>query len=103
MKKLRKAWKEKIDLSIIYKCFLVILDTFFINLSSFLALWIRFNMHISEIEPWYSESVLQHSGLEHVDHTGDICGFKALQQSLEICEYQGTGLRDRGLCVLCFG
>ena len=58
MKKLRKAWKEKIDLSIIYKCFLVILDTFFINLSSFLALWIRFNMHISEIEPWYSESVL---------------------------------------------
>lgn len=58
MKKLRKAWKEKIDLSIIYKCFLVILDTLFINLSSFLALWIRFNMHISEIEPWYSESVL---------------------------------------------
>ena len=58
MKKLRKAWKEKIDLSIIYKCFLVILDMFFINLSSFLALWIRFNMHISEIEPWYSESVL---------------------------------------------
>lgn len=51
--------KEKTDLSVVYKVCLVILDTVFINLSSFLALWIRFNMHVSEIEPWYLESVLQ--------------------------------------------
>lgn len=57
MKKYLKKLKEKSDLSIIYKYFLVILDVVFINLSSFLALWIRFNMKISEIEPWYIVSV----------------------------------------------
>ena len=38
MMKLLKKW----DLSIIYKALLVILDIVFINASSFLALWIRF-------------------------------------------------------------
>ncbi len=58
MKELKRKWKEKIDLSVTYKYFLVVLDAVFINLSSFLALWLRFNMHISEIESWYMESVL---------------------------------------------
>lgn len=57
MKKLMKKFKEKYDLSVIYKFFLVILDIVFINVSSFLALWIRFNLKITEIEPWYIESV----------------------------------------------
>ncbi len=57
MKKYLSKLKEKSDLSIIYKYFLVILDVVFINLSSFLALWIRFNMKLSEIEPWYIVSV----------------------------------------------
>lgn len=55
MKKLWKKW----DLSLIYKVFLIFLDIAFINVSSFLALWIRFNMHIEEI-PWdYAASVRQ--------------------------------------------
>lgn len=52
-----KKIKEKFDLSITYKYMLLILDIVFINTSSFLALWVRFNMHVSEIEPWYIESV----------------------------------------------
>ena len=54
MMKLLKKW----DLSIIYKALLVILDIVFINASSFLALWIRFNMQISEIPAEYYTSVL---------------------------------------------
>ena len=55
MKRLIRKW----DLSIVYKILLVILDIVFINLSSFLALWIRFNMKINEI-PWeYSNSVIE--------------------------------------------
>ena len=53
MMKLFKKW----DLSIVYKVLLVFLDIIFINVSSFLALWIRFNMHISEIPPEYADSV----------------------------------------------
>ena len=53
MMKLIKKW----DLSIIYKVFLVLLDIAFINISSFLALWVRFNMHISEIPIEYYTSV----------------------------------------------
>lgn len=52
-----KKWIQKWDLSIIYKVMLVILDIIFINVSSFLALWVRFNMHINEIPLEYSESV----------------------------------------------
>ena len=43
----------------IYKVLLVILDIIFINLSSFLALWVRFNMRVSEIEEQYVISVGQ--------------------------------------------
>lgn len=53
MMKLLKKW----DLSIIYKVMLVLLDIIFLNTSSFMALWIRFNMHISEIPPEYADSV----------------------------------------------
>ncbi len=55
MKRLIIKW----DLSIVYRSMLVLLDILFINLSSFMALWIRFNMHIAEIPPEYSNSVLE--------------------------------------------
>ena len=53
MMKLLKKW----DLSIVYKVLLVFLDITFINVSSFLALWIRFNMQVGEIPVEYAESV----------------------------------------------
>lgn len=53
MKQLIKKW----DLSIVYKILLLILDITFINASSFMALWIRFNMHIKEIPVEYYTSV----------------------------------------------
>lgn len=53
MMKLMRKW----DLSIIYKILLVLLDIIFINVSSFLALWVRFNMHSGEIPVEYSQSV----------------------------------------------
>lgn len=53
MMKLFKKW----DLSIVYKVLLVFLDLAFINVSSFLALWVRFNMHIGEIPIEYADSV----------------------------------------------
>lgn len=53
MMKLMRKW----DLSIIYKILLVLLDIVFINVSSFLALWVRFNMHSGEIPVEYSQSV----------------------------------------------
>jgi FlaA1/EpsC-like NDP-sugar epimerase len=52
-----RKWIQKWDLSIIYKIFLVILDIVFINASSFMALWVRFNMHIEEIPYEYATSV----------------------------------------------
>ena len=52
-----RKWLKKWDLSAIYKVFLVLLDIAFINISSFLALWLRFNMHLSEIPPEYYTSV----------------------------------------------
>lgn len=55
--KLINKFKVKYDLSVVYKVLLVILDIVFINVSSFLALWVRFNMRISEIEVWYIDSV----------------------------------------------
>lgn len=48
---------EKIDLSKLYKTLLVILDIVFINASSFMALWVRFNMHVDWIDGRYIESV----------------------------------------------
>lgn len=56
VKRLKKLI-EKYDLSVMYKVLLVLLDVLFINVSSFLALWLRFNMRISDIEPWYIVSV----------------------------------------------
>lgn len=41
-----KNWIKKWDLSIVYRAMLVILDILFINVSSFIALWVRFNMQI---------------------------------------------------------
>lgn len=56
MKTLKKLF-DKYDLSYIYKILLVCLDIIFINISSFMALWLRFNMRISEIDSIYIESV----------------------------------------------
>ncbi len=52
-----KKWIRKWDLSVIYKVFLVLLDIVFINISSFLALWIRFNMYLADIPIEYYTSV----------------------------------------------
>ena len=52
-----KNWIKKWDLSAVYKIMLVLLDIIFINASSFLALWVRFNMQMDEIPPEYMESV----------------------------------------------
>ena len=41
-----EKWIKKWDLSIVYRAMLVILDILFINVSSFIALWVRFNMQI---------------------------------------------------------
>ena len=51
-------WLKKWDLSAIYKVFLIVLDIIFINVSSFLALWIRFNMYLEEIPQEYYTSVV---------------------------------------------
>lgn len=48
---------RKCDLSIIYKIILIFLDIVFINISSFLALWVRFNMRSSDIPMEYLRSV----------------------------------------------
>lgn len=48
---------KKCDLSIIYKIILLFLDIVFINISSFLALWVRFNMRSSHIPVEYFQSV----------------------------------------------
>ncbi|SHJ51229.1 polysaccharide biosynthesis protein [Hespellia stercorisuis] len=53
MKKITERW----NLSFVYKLLYLILDAIFINVSSFLALWIRFNMHTSEIPIEYMTSV----------------------------------------------
>ena len=52
-----KEWMKKWDLSAIYKVFLVLLDIVFVNTSSFLALWIRFNMYTVDIPIEYYTSV----------------------------------------------
>ena len=50
---------NKWNRAVINKVLLLLLDIVFINLSSFLALWVRFNMHISEVPPVYIESVVE--------------------------------------------
>ncbi len=54
----KQLLKEKIENFPQHKVLLLILDIIFINLSSFLALWLRFNMKISDIELWYVDSIL---------------------------------------------
>ena len=58
MSKIGKTIKEKFDLSVIYRCFLIILDILFINLSSFLSIWLRFNMDMGEVDPSYLDSII---------------------------------------------
>ena len=52
-----RNWIKKWDLSIVYRALLVILDVLFINVSSFIALWVRFNMQMNEIPIEYAQSV----------------------------------------------
>lgn len=52
-----RNWIKKWDLSIVYRAMLVILDVLFINVSSFVALWVRFNMQMNEIPIEYAQSV----------------------------------------------
>ena len=53
-----RKWLKKWELSIAYKVLLVFLDILFVNVSSFVALWVRFNMHWNEIPPEYYTSVV---------------------------------------------
>lgn len=52
-----KKFLAKIDLSVVYKGILLLLDIVFINASSYIALLARFNMHIEEVPENYLHSV----------------------------------------------
>ncbi|GAB6953654.1 polysaccharide biosynthesis protein [Mediterraneibacter glycyrrhizinilyticus] len=54
----KQILKERIESFPQHKVLLIVLDIIFINLSSFLALWLRFNMKISDIELWYVDSIV---------------------------------------------
>lgn len=54
----KQSLKERVELFPQHKVLLIVLDIIFINLSSFLALWLRFNMKISDIELWYVDSIV---------------------------------------------
>lgn len=53
-----KKLDKKYDMGILVKLLLVLLDVISINLSSFLAIWIRFGLEVSEIEPKIVQSVI---------------------------------------------
>ena len=57
-KQIKQSLKERVESFPQYKVLLIVLDIIFINLSSFLALWLRFNMKISDIELWYVDSIV---------------------------------------------
>ena len=57
-KQIKQSLKERIESFPQHKVLLIVLDIIFINLSSFLALWLRFNMKISDIELWYVDSIV---------------------------------------------
>lgn len=57
-KQRKQSLKERVESFPQYKVLLIVLDIIFINLSSFLALWLRFNMKISDIELWYVDSIV---------------------------------------------
>lgn len=54
----KQSLKERVESFPQHKVLLIVLDIIFINLSSFLALWLRFNMKISDIELWYVDSIV---------------------------------------------
>ena len=54
----KQRLKERVESFPQHKVLLIVLDIMFINLSSFLALWLRFNMKISDIELWYVDSIV---------------------------------------------
>lgn len=54
----KQRLKERVESFPQHKVLLIVLDIIFINLSSFLALWLRFNMKISDIELWYVDSIV---------------------------------------------
>lgn len=57
-KQRKQSLKERVESFPQHKVLLILLDIIFINLSSFLALWLRFNMKISDIELWYVDSIV---------------------------------------------
>lgn len=59
MRNFVEEMKEKQLFSILSRIFLILLDIVIINLCSFLALWIRFNMNIEEIDERYLASVVE--------------------------------------------
>ena len=48
---------KKLDVSALYRVALIILDIIFINISSMMALFVRFNLHLADIPPEYYASV----------------------------------------------
>lgn len=58
MKNFLKKMNERYAFSILSKGFLAALDVVCINLSSFLALWLRYSMEVSFIEPRYMQSIV---------------------------------------------
>lgn len=57
-KQRKQSLKERVESFPQHKVLLIVLDIIFINLSSFLALWLRFNMKIRDIELWYVDSIV---------------------------------------------
>lgn len=59
MKNFVEEMKETQFFSLLSRMFLVLLDIVVINLSSFLALWLRFGMNIQEIDERYLASIIE--------------------------------------------
>lgn len=55
-KMVKKIWR-KYDLTVVSRVLMVVFDIIFINLSSFLAVWLRFNMQIEGADRIYLNSV----------------------------------------------
>ena len=76
---------------------LVILDVVFVNVSSFLALWVRFNMHMSEIPGYYMDSVWDLVIINTVFTVIVYLHLPSVFQSVEICQHQRAGLHSGSL------
>ncbi len=59
MKNYIEEIKQKPFYPILCRLFFILLDIAIINLSSFIALWLRFNMKVEEIEVRYLESIIE--------------------------------------------